>query len=176
MITNEYITIDIYTDGSTKGNGTDNSVGGWAYLYLEGNEKIVTLTKHSEQVFNTTNNQMELTAIIEAAKHIKDSLYINSFKHKHINIITDSAYVYNCYIQKWYVNWQKNGWKNAKKEPVKNKELWEQLIPFFEDKNFTFQKVKGHSGDKYNEMVDSLAQNAAIGNCVNTVELIQLKE
>ena len=78
-----------------------------------------------------------------------------------ITIRTDSAYCHNCYTQKWYKNWQKNGWKNSKKEPVANKTLWLQLIPFFENTNFIFEKVKGHTGAKdWNNEVDKLAVEA----------------
>ena len=158
------MTIDVYTDGSTKDNGTDDAVGGWAYLIMAPGAAGNFIIERAEQVFGTTNNRMELVAIIKALEKIKSSPLLHIFDYSKINIFTDSAYVYNCYIQKWYMNWQKNGWKNAKKEPVKNKELWEQLIPYFEDNHFSFYKVKGHSGNEYNEIVDSLAQNAAIGH------------
>ena len=73
-------------------------------------------------------------------------------------VYTDSAYIYQCMSQKWHINWIRNGWRNAKKEPVKNKELWEQLIPFFENKHFKFLKVAGHNGIEWNEKADKLAR------------------
>ena len=80
-------------------------------------------------------------------------------------VYSDSAYCVNCYVQKWYRRWMINGWKTSKKEPVANKELWKRLIPFFEKDNFTFFKVKGHSGNKekhgyWNDIVDKMAVDA----------------
>jgi ribonuclease HI len=74
--------------------------------------------------------------------------------------------LHNCYTQKWYKNWEVNGWRNSKKEPVANKDLWEQLIKWFEMPEFEFKKVKGHATDdseftKWNNYVDELAQNAS---------------
>lgn len=76
-------------------------------------------------------------------------------------IYSDSAYIINCITQKWYKKWQTNGWRNSKKEPVANRELWERLIPYFENPRFSFEKVKGHSGEKdWNDYVDRLAVEA----------------
>lgn len=163
----------VYTDGSVKGNGQENAKGGWAYVILYGND----LTKNdnarpiqyrrSRAIEGTTNNRMELTAIIEAIEKIynfKDYTHI-----KHIYIYTDSAYIYNCYAQKWYINWLNNNWKNSKKEEVRNKDLWIKLIPYFNNDLYSFHKVLGHSGDKYNEIVDYMAQDAAFGNEVNEI-------
>ena len=74
---------------------------------------------------------------------------------------TDSAYIHNCYSQKWYIGWEKNGWKNSKKEPVKNKELWEILIQAFKNPNISFEKVKGHEDDLWNNFCDKLAVESA---------------
>ena len=65
----------------------------------------------------------------------------------------------NCYLNKWYVTWEQNGWKNSKKEPVANRDLWELLIPYFRNSQITISKVKGHAGNYYNELVDELAVN-----------------
>lgn len=144
----------LYTDGSCKGNGKVNSVGAWAYILLKNGKEI---QKESQADRNTTNNKMELMAVIkgiEAVLNKKEDFF-------NCQIFTDSAYIHNCYKQKWYLSWQRNGWKNSKKEPVKNKELWEKLIPYFEDVRFEFLKVKGHNGDTYNEKVDEMAQAAS---------------
>ena len=74
-------------------------------------------------------------------------------------LYTDSAYLCNCYLNKWYSSWERNGWRNSKKEPVANKDLWEKLIPYFKNPQITISKVKGHSGNYYNELVDELAVN-----------------
>lgn len=79
-------------------------------------------------------------------------------------VYSDSAYIINCYKQKWYNKWQINDWKNSKKEPVANKELWEQLIPYFDNVMFSFEKVPGHAGHVYNEMVDQMAVQAKKGD------------
>ena len=86
---------------------------------------------------------------------------IAEFPTDSVVVYTDSAYLHNCYQQKWYVNWQKNGWKNAKKQPVANQDLWKMLIPYFETFGIDFVKVKGHAGNQWNEYVDDLAQTAA---------------
>ena len=104
--------ITIYTDGACSGNP---GPGGWgAVLMYKGNKKEISGGKK-----NTTNNEMEVTAVIEALKNLK---YPCSVK-----LYSDSAYVVNCFKQGWIFNWRKNGWKNASKEPVKNRELWEEL-------------------------------------------------
>lgn len=144
----------LYTDGSCKGNGKVNSVGAWAYILLESGKEI---QKESQANRNTTNNKMELMAVIKGIEAILDKA--NNFFN--CQIFTDSNYIYECYKKKWYLSWQRNGWKNSKKKPVKNKELWEKLIPYFEDVRFEFLKVKGHNGDTYNEKVDEMAQAAS---------------
>ena len=86
---------------------------------------------------NTTNNKMELDAVINAFRQLKrEGLTIHVF--------TDSSYVANCFLNKWYVNWRKNGWKNKKKEPVENRDRWEELISMVEKNDVTFFRVKGH--------------------------------
>lgn len=147
----------IYTDGSTLGNGKEENYGGWAYIiYNTDNDEVVGIGCDSES--NTTNNKMELTAIVKALTSLPIQTIINDIA---IEVYTDSAYIHNCYKAKWYQKWQKNGWINSKKEPVKNKELWEQIIPFFEDKKFEFKKTKAHADCDENNYVDKLAVNAA---------------
>lgn len=143
--------IKFYTDGSCKGNGKTNAVGGWAFVILKDNEKI-----YEESGFekDTTNNRMEMLAIITALEKF-------GCLESHAEIYTDSAYIHNCIDQKWYVNWQKNGWVTASRTPVKNKDLWMRLVPFFEDSRFTFYKVKGHATNQWNNLADKLATTAA---------------
>lgn len=151
--------IKIYTDGATSNNGYANAVGGCAYLVLNGDDLIY---KTSWAFAPATNNQCEMKAIIEGCKYVKEI-----FPSEKVIIYSDSAYCINCYNQKWYIKWLNNNWINSKKESVKNKELWEQLIPFFEDENFDFVKVSGHSGVEYNEEVDRMAVEARLHQEVN---------
>lgn len=142
--------IYIYTDGACSGNPGH---GGSSFIAVKNEEKIY---EWKMPIPEATNNICELIAIIEGCTWAKELYPLEK-----ITIRTDSAYCHNCYTQKWYKNWQKNGWKNSKKEPVANKTLWLQLIPFFENTNFIFEKVKGHTGAKdWNNEVDKLAVEA----------------
>lgn len=135
----------IYTDGACSGNP---GPGGWgSILMYKGNEKEISGGKE-----NTTNNVMELTAVIEGLKLLK-------FPCK-VKLYSDSAYVVNAFTQKWIYGWLKNGWKNSNKEPVKNKELWEELYGLTKIHEVEFVKVKGHSDNEYNNRCDELARNA----------------
>lgn len=160
--------INIYTDGSTKGNGTENAVGGWGYIIIIKKDFTQTEIRKSDYVENTTNNRMELEAVLSAINKVQQLDEYN--KATKVNIYTDSAYIHNCFSQGWYIKWRKNGWINSKREPVKNKDLWTQLIPYFENEKFFFLKVKGHNGNTYNEIADNLAQDAAIVVIVDRTE------
>lgn len=150
--------LKIYTDGSCKGNGSSNSRGSWAFVFIDEEEEIIF--KHSGREINTTNNRMELTAVIEAIQRAE--IFAKSHRVIYCEIYTDSAYIHNCIKQKWYKNWESNGWITSKKTPVLNKDLWMQLVPYFEDARFDFFKVKGHTGKQdWNDMVDKLAQREA---------------
>ena len=140
----------IYCDGATSNNGMKDAVGGWGYVILNDNKEYLCSNYGGEK--DTTNQRMELTACLKA-------LEIASLTpSESISIFTDSAYLCNCFNQKWYKNWMNNGWTNAKRQPVANRDLWEQLINYFNSIPFiTFNKVKGHSGDKWNEKADRLA-------------------
>lgn len=135
----------IYTDGACSGNP---GPGGWgSILMYKENKKEISGGKS-----NTTNNVMELTAVIEGLKLLK-------FPCK-VKLYSDSAYVVNAFNQKWIYGWLKNGWKNSNKEPVKNKELWQQLYELTKIHEVEFIKVKGHADNKYNNRCDELARNA----------------
>lgn len=151
--------IKIYTDGSCRGNGKKKSVGANAFVILDEEEKVIAEWAGAER--NTTNNRMEMKAIINAISELEEYSYSAQVKIDKISIYTDSAYIHNCMKQKWYINWQKNNWLNSKKEPVKNKDLWEVLIPYFTNEKITFNKVKGHADNKWNNYVDELAQSAS---------------
>ena len=137
--------IKIYTDGSCLENPGN---GGWAAIIIDDEKKIQI--KGNKK--NTTNNQMELLAPIEALKKVP--------KGSKIQIFTDSKYVKSG-ITEWIHNWKKNGWKTADKQPVKNKELWEELDLLNNEFEISWNWVKGHSTDKLNNEVDLIAREAA---------------
>lgn len=139
--------IILYTDGACSGNP---GPGGWgAVLIFNGIEKELSGANP-----NTTNNVMEITAVIEGLKALK--------RPCNVNIYSDSAYVVNCFEKNWINNWIKNNWVNSKKEPVKNKKLWLELYNLTKIHKVTFNKVKGHSNVKYNNRCDELARNAIL--------------
>ena len=137
--------IKIYTDGSCLENPGN---GGWAAIIIDDEKK--TQIKGSKK--NTTNNQMELLAPIEALKKIP--------KDSKVQIFTDSKYVKSG-ITEWIHNWKKNGWKTADKQPVKNKELWEELDLLANKFEISWNWVKAHSTDRLNNEVDLIAREAA---------------
>ena len=136
--------VTIYTDGACSGNP---GKGGWGAILI--NAKETKYMSGSKQL--TTNNQMELTATIEALKAI--------LKPSNIALYTDSQYVKNG-ITSWIFNWKKNGWKTANKKPVANKDLWIELEKYVDFHSVNWFWVKGHSGDHYNEIADELAVKA----------------
>ena len=101
---------------------------------------------------DTTNNIMEMTAVIEALKSLKFPC--------EVDLYSDSAYIVNCFKQNWIQGWIKKNWHTSSGEPVKNKELWEELISLTKVHKVTFNKVKGHADNVYNNRCDELARNA----------------
>ncbi|MCL2792469.1 MAG: ribonuclease HI [Spirochaetaceae bacterium] len=142
--------IDIYTDGGCSGNP---GPGGWGYVILC-NEKIY---KNSGCDKETTNNKMELTAVIKALEAYKKSFESKAQDNQEVRVFTDSAYVKNG-ITSWIVAWLKNGWKTADKKDVKNKELWIALKKLSDHIKPEWVWVKGHSGNKWNEECDALVK------------------
>ena len=136
--------ITIYTDGACSGNP---GKGGWGAVLIQNKEE--RYLSGSNQF--TTNNQMELTATIEALKSI--------VKPSNITLYTDSQYVKNG-ITSWIFNWKKNGWKTANKKIVANKDLWIELDKYVDFHSVDWFWVKGHAGDHYNEIADELAVKA----------------
>ena len=135
----------IYTDGACSGNP---GPGGWGSILMMGENK----REISGGKKDTTNNVMELTAVIEALKLLK--------RPCKVDLYSDSAYVVNAFLQNWIWGWIKNSWKNSNKEEVKNKELWQELLSLTKTHNVTFHKVKGHADNEYNNRCDELARNA----------------
>mgnify|MGYP001851497333 CR=1 FL=1 len=135
----------IYTDGACSGNP---GPGGWgAILMYKDIKKEISGGKK-----NTTNNIMELTAVIEGLKMLKYPC--------EVDLYSDSAYVVNAFEKGWIYNWKKNNWKTASKDPVKNQELWEELYKLTIMHKVKFKKVKGHSDNEYNNRCDQLARDA----------------
>ena len=137
--------VTIYTDGACSGNP---GPGGWgAVLMYKENKKEISGSKQ-----DTTNNVMELTAVIEALKNLKFPC--------EVELYSDSAYVVNAFDKGWIYNWVKNNWKTADKKDVKNKELWQELYLLTKTHKVKFIKVKGHADNKYNNRCDELATGA----------------
>ena len=141
-------TVNIYTDGACRGNPGD---GGWGVLIEY--ENITKKYFGGER--NTTNNQMELKAAIEALKVLNEPC--------EVNLTTDSKYVMQG-ITSWIKNWKKNNWKNSSKKDVKNKDLWVLLDQASEKHIIKWNWVKGHAGNYGNEIADKLATQAIINN------------
>lgn len=137
--------VTIYTDGACSGNPGPGGFG--VVLIYNGTEKEL-----SGSLDETTNNVMEITAVIEGLKALHEPC--------EVDVYSDSAYVVNSFLQGWIYNWMKNGWKTSSKEPVKNKELWEELYNLTKIHTVTFHKVKGHADNKYNNRCDELATSA----------------
>lgn len=135
----------IYTDGACSGNP---GPGGWGaiLMYKDAKKEISGGCKQ------TTNNIMEITAVVEALKCLK--------VESEVQVYSDSAYTVNAFKQGWIYNWLKNGWKTSGKEPVKNKELWEELYNLTKKHKVEFIKVKGHADNEFNNRCDEMAREA----------------
>ncbi len=140
--------VKIYTDGACSGNP---GPGGYAaiLIYKETEKELVGFSQE------TTNNIMELTAVIEGLKYLKEKCAVT--------IYSDSAYVINAFEKSWIYDWEKAGWTRGKKhEELKNKELWKQLLNLSKQHEVSWIKVKGHSDNKYNNRCDELAVDIII--------------
>ena len=138
--------IVVYTDGACSGNP---GPGGWAWAESPDGARWASGAEG-----HTTNQQMEVQAVLDALRH---------FSSGPIEIVSDSTYVVNCFRDHWWEGWLKRGWKNSKKEPVANQDRWRPLIDIYRDRphEITFRWVKGHAGDPMNDLVDRLAVEAA---------------
>ena len=130
----------VYTDGACSGNP---GPGGWAWAVPRGRYA-------SGAQARTTNQRMEIMAVLEAAKALDGPL----------EVVSDSRYVINCFRDRWWERWLQRDWTNSQKRPVVNRDLWEPLIAIVRQRDITFRWVKGHSGDSMNELVDQLAAEA----------------
>lgn len=136
--------VDLYTDGACSGNP---GLGGYcAILVYNGYEKIVSGNEES-----TTNNKMELLAVIKGLECLKEQCVVN--------VYSDSQYVVDAFNKGWIINWQVNGWKTSDKKEVKNVDLWKKLLSFNDFHKINYIKVKGHSDNEYNNRCDKIAVN-----------------
>lgn len=138
--------VNIYTDGSCKSNP---GPGGWAAVLVYGK----TEKEISGGAADTTNNRMELTAVISALKLLKEPCLVT--------VTTDSKYVSDGITKGWAASWKAHGWKKTDKSPALNPELWDELLALCETHTVSFEWVKGHAGHPYNERCDALAQAEA---------------
>lgn len=148
--------IEIYTDGACSKNGSKDAIGGWAWVLLEDGERKF---QDSGRYEGATNNIVELLAIIEALKFVKDTIKPGLFSQ--ITIYSDSSYCIKG-ITEWIHNWRKNGfWRDKQKtQELKNRELWMELDKLDFHFNIEWKWVKGHAGNEWNEYVDKLAKEA----------------
>ncbi len=148
-ITTMMTTTVVYTDGACSGNP---GPGGWAWAVSpEG------IPNGSGGEPHTTNQRMELMAVLEALRSLGVGCEAGC-----VEVVSDSTYVVNCFRDRWWANWQRNGWKNSKKEPVANVDIWKPLIELVTSGDVSFRWVKGHSGDRMNDLVDQLAVRAVV--------------
>jgi len=138
--------LTVYTDGACLGNP---GPGGWAWAVPDG-------PYESGAEAQTTNQRMEVTAVLQALRSLLDD-------DTEIHVVSDSTYVVNCFRQRWWEGWRRRGWRNSAGKPVANRDLWEPLLALAIDptRPVDFAWVKGHSGDRWNDVVDALATGAA---------------
>lgn len=137
--------VQLYTDGACSGNP---GAGGWgAILIYNGHER--ELSGGEKQ---TTNNRMELMAVIKGLQALKYAC--------RVEVYSDSAYTVNAFVNGWITSWEKNGWKKADNKAVLNTDLWKELLKLSKKHELTFKKVKGHADNEYNNRCDALARGA----------------
>ena len=138
--------ITIYTDGSCKNNP---GPGGWCAILVYGNvEKVLSGGEHE-----TTNNRMELTAVIKALEALREPC--------DVKLVSDSKYVIDAITLGWADGWRRRGWRKADKSPALNPDLWERLLELTEIHNLSCEWTRGHAGHEYNERCDEIAQSEA---------------
>jgi ribonuclease HI len=148
---------EVYTDGACRGNP---GPGGWAWAVPHGPQAAGADPA-------TTNQRMEVRAALEAVRALDGPLVV----------VSDSTYVVNCFRDGWWKNWIARGWRNARKEPVANRDLWEPLVDLVRHRDdVTFQWVKGHNGDHYNDLVDRLAVDATRTQSARTGQVSELSD
>ena len=139
--------VTLYTDGACSGNP---GAGGWGVVLLSGEHRRELSGGEAE----TTNNRMELTAVIRGLEALKFACIVD--------VYSDSAYTVNAFLQGWVYGWEKSGWRKADKKPVLNDDLWKQLLALTRIHTVTFHKVKGHADNDLNNRCDELARAAIL--------------
>lgn len=137
--------VTLYTDGACSGNP---GAGGWGAILIFGEHRL----EFSGGEIETTNNRMELMAVISGLERLKYPC--------HVDVYSDSAYVVNAYLQNWLVGWERDGWKKSDRKPVLNADLWQRLLSLTRTHEVRFHKVKGHSDNELNNKCDELARGA----------------
>ncbi len=140
MVIKDKQTIYIYTDGACSGNQYDTNTGGWGVILEYGDY----VKEYYGGIINTTNNRMELTALIEGLSVLKKKTYA-------LKVFSDSSYLVDCMRKRWYEKWLTNEWKTSGKKPVENKDLWEKLLALLTDCEVQFFLIKGHLKKKASE-------------------------
>lgn len=137
--------VEVWTDGSCD---TASGHGGWAFLLRYGEHSMSA----SGYEANTTNNRMELTAAVRALEELNEPC--------RVRLVTDSQYLKKAFTDGWLANWQRNGWRTASRQPVKNRDLWERLLELEKRHQIEWAWTRGHAGHHENELVDSMALTA----------------
>ena len=162
-MTMKKLKIRVYTDGACSGNP---GPGGWAALLLIKSDKGKNRVTIKGGEKHTTNNRMELQAVIKALSFIQKNMKDYECQ---VRVFSDSSYVVNSINNFHLFNWERNGWKTSRDSDVINKDLWVKMIKLIGDNKPEFQKVKGHSGDKFNDHVD----RAAVEECTKYKSLLE---
>lgn len=147
------IPLEIYTDGSLKKIGK-KTFGAWGFIAVRDDKEFY---RASGVEYDTTNQRMELLGAIKGVQYASQARRPS----EKVILYCDSAYIINCYREEWYLKWLENGWINSQKKSVANIDLWEQLIPYFDNFWYYFDKIKGHAGNYWNETCDELVQREA---------------
>ncbi|MCD8352127.1 MAG: ribonuclease HI [Planctomycetaceae bacterium] len=143
------VAVELYADGACSGNP---GPGGWGTILRCREQNLIKRMSGAEK--NTTNNRMELTAVIEGLKALKMPC--------RVVVTTDSRYIVDAFAKGWLKNWQKNGWRTASKQPVKNEDLWRALMDAMQPHQVRWEWIRGHAGHPENEMADQLAVAARL--------------
>ena len=151
--------ITIYTDGSSKGNP---GPGGWGTIVFSGKDLVVRIKELGGREEKTTNNRMEMRAAIEGLRALSK---LEDTERSEVEIHTDSEYLMKG-ATLWILGWQKNNWKTKDKKAVLNQDLWEELSVEMGKRKVKWEKVRGHSGHKFNDRCDEIAQSLALGKKV----------
>lgn len=154
--------VSLFTDGACRGNPGNGGYG--TILQYQDDTGTIHQKELSAGYLQTTNNRMELLAVIKGLEMLKTGCEVTVF--------SDSKYIVDAFRQKWVDSWQKNNWKRGKKEEVKNQDLWKRLLALMEPHKVSFEWVRGHNGHPENERCDELATAAADGD--NLLEDIRI--